>query len=617
MEALKMYIREKKTRTTPALQLVSGRRDHNGKVRQEIILSLGNVPIPDELRKTIAHEVENRMNGYQRLLPLSLDVAKWVDFILKKLESAGKLTPIKHQEQKVMPGTVLNGVLLERLKHENTTLLGPFLPLEAAWTSLKLTEFLAEQKFSPQQINAVKISLYNRLIEPVSENSLLSWAETTALNELFNEHIELSGEDRFYRASDKLLACQARLEIHLRERERELFNLTRTIVLYDLTNSYFEGEASANSKARRSANSKEKRTDRPIVSVGLVLDGEGFVLTHKVFPGNLHDSRSLVEAVKNLQNVCGNDRKPLVVLDGGIATDKNLARLLENGFDYVVNGKRTTRRRFAADFLELEKFHQVGGRANKTPVLVRRLESEQEFTVLCRSDERKKKEDAIISKTEEKLLAALEKLRERIGKNDGKLHLDKGGETVNRNIGKLCGKYIRAAKFYKIIYDPENRSLSWMRNDEKYQADAELHGCYHLRSSRKDLSDDNIWQIYITLTKVENAFRLLKSDLGLRPFFHYTEERCDGHIWITVLAYHLLRWIEYSLDTVTCKLSWQKVRRLLATHCYTTMIIPTADGKVRHLRKPGQPDEKQRAIYNHLAIDWNTLPVKTSIFEKM
>jgi transposase len=349
----------------------------------------------------------------------------------------------------------------------------------------------------------------------------------------------------------------------------------------------------------------------------LVLDGEGFVLTHKVFPGNLHDSRSLVEAVKNLQGLCGNDRKPMVVLDGGIATTENLACLLENGFDYVVNGKRTTRQKFAADFLEVEKFRQIGGRDDKTPVLVRRLDSEQEATVLCRSDERKKKEDAIISKTEEKLLAAFEKLKKRIDKNDGKLHLEKGAETVNRNIGKLCGKYIRAAKFYDIAYEAESRQLSWIRNDEKYQADAELHGCYHLRSSRKDLSDDNIWHIYITLTKVENAFRLLKSDLGLRPFFHYTEDRCDGHIWITILAYHLLRWIEYSLETVGCKLSWQKIRRLLATHCYTTMIIPTTDGKVRHMRKPGLPDERQRAIYHHLAIDCAKLPSKATIFKKM
>lgn len=145
----------------------------------------------------IAHEVENRMNGYQRLLPLEREMARWVDFILKKLESTGKLTPIKHQEQKVMSETIIDGVLLDQFKHENTTLQGPLLPLEAAWKSLGISEFLDEHKFSPRQINAVKISIYNRLIEQASENSLLSWAETTALNELLGEHIELSGEGSF------------------------------------------------------------------------------------------------------------------------------------------------------------------------------------------------------------------------------------------------------------------------------------------------------------------------------------------------------------------------------------------------------------------------------------
>ena len=116
-----------------------------------------------------------------------------------------------------------------------------------------------------------------------------------------------------------------------------------------------------------------------------------FVLAHKVFPGNLNDCRSLAEAVNDLQNLCNNDQKPMVVVDGGIATNKNLAYLRENGFDYVVNGKRTTRQKFAADFMELEKFHQVSERNDKTPVMVRRLESEQELSVLCRSDERKKK----------------------------------------------------------------------------------------------------------------------------------------------------------------------------------------------------------------------------------
>jgi len=479
-----------------------------------------------------------------------------------------------------------------------------------------MSEFLHECGFKPRPIRSAQISIFNRLIDPGSENDLISWAGTTALNELLGERIYLGGKDRFYRVSDKLLGCQKALEAHLREQERELFNLNRTIVLYDLTNSYFEGQAAKNPKAKRSVNSKENRSDCPLLSVGLVLDGEGFVLTHKVFNGNMHDSKSMVAAVHELQNLCGDGSRPLVVLDGGIASSDNLAYLTANDFDYVVNGKRTTRQKFATDFLTFDQFHKVGERDDKAPVLVQRIESDDEHILLCRSDERRKKEEAIISKTEEKLLAALEKLRLRISKNDGKLHLNKTADTVNRNIGKICGKYTRAARFYTIEYKHETRSLSWLRNDAEYRADAELHGCYHLRCSRPDLTDDDIWHVYITLTKVEDSFRLLKSDLGLRPFYHYTEDRCDGHIWITILAYHLLHWIEYSLKLSGYNATWRKVRRLLATHCYSTLIIPSADGMVRRIRKPGRPDERQRLIYELLDIDLAALPVHSKVFQR-
>ena len=208
---------------------------------------------------------------------------------------------------------------------------------------------------------------------------------------------------------------------------------------------------------------------------------------------------------------------------------------------------RTTRRKFAADFMELNRFYKVGEREDKAPVFVRRLDSETEHVLLCRSDERKKKEDAIVSKTEEKLLAELGKLARRVAENDGKLHLGQGAATVDRAIGKITSRYVRAAKFYQIVYDPKNRLLSWYRNDADYHAGAELHGCYHPRCSRPGLTDDEIWHTYITLTRVEEAFRLMKSELGLRPFFHYKEYRCDGHVWLTILAYHLLRRVEYML----------------------------------------------------------------------
>ena len=147
-----------------------------------------------------------------------------------------------------------------------------------AWSDLGLSEFLKERKFSPRQIRSAQIAIFNRLIDPESENDLLNWARTVALNESLGERIELGGEDRFHRVSDKLLFCRNALEFHLREKERELFNLNRTIVLYDLTNSYFEGQAAENPKAKRSVNSKENRSDCPLLSVVLVLAGNTLLL---------------------------------------------------------------------------------------------------------------------------------------------------------------------------------------------------------------------------------------------------------------------------------------------------------------------------------------------------
>lgn len=612
-----MFIREKQTKSTPVLQLVENRRQVNGKVKQEIIVSLGSIPIPDEYRREIASEVNNRMMGYQRLVPLEYEVGRWVDYILKKIDLEGKLSPVTCKEIEKDGKTQVDGVFIDEINHERETELGPALALKVAWHSLELDAFLKEAEFTDRQINSAKINIFNRLIDPCSENELINWAETTALDELLGENISLSGEDRFYRVSDKLLQVQPELEIYLRDKEQDLFNLDRIYLLYDLTNSYFEGDAKRNRKAKRSANSKEKRTDRPLLSVGLVLDREGFVITHKVFDGNMHDCRTLVRSVKDLQLSCGDNNKPVVVVDGGIATQNNLEFLRENGFDYVVNGKRTTRKEFAGDFYDQNAFSKVSGRDGKIKkhVYIRKIEKDNEHIVLCRSEDRKKKEDAIVSKMEERFINELEKLKERIWKNDGKLHLDEGGDTVNRVIGRHAAKYSRAAKYYTIEYNAQSRKLIWTRNDEIYNEDEQLHGCYHLRSTRKNFSEDEIWKIYMTLTKVEDAFRLLKSDLGLRPFYHHTAERCEGHVWITILAYHLLRWIEYTMKLNEYDATWRSIRRMLQTHCYSTIIVPAADGIIRHTRKPGRPDERQRLIYDILGVDFSALPVKKNFYK--
>lgn len=612
-----MFFREKKSRTTQVLQLVENQRTCEGKVRQRVIVSLGGCPVPDEYRKRVAAELSKRIAGYEHLLSEEPIVEYWVGRVIERMEEVGCLSPASRQEVPTLPTRMVSPIHIDRIDHENGVRLGPSLVLMRAWESLELDAVLVEQGFSEEQLATAKAVVFNRLIEPSSENGLPSWIATTALGDLFGLHTEGWAEDRFYRIGDKLLKEMPRLESHLRQKERDLFNLDRTILLYDLTNSYFEGSGACNALARRSVASKEKRSDCPLISVGIVLDAEGFIIRHKVFAGNISDCKTLLDAVAELEHITEGESKPVVIVDGGMASQANLDALRERGYDYIVNGKRRSRAEFADDFLELESFRRVEGRGkagDKQPVFVRRISSGDETIVLCRSAGRKQKEDAIQDNAERKLIEGLETLQARIIRNDKRLKLDESPALVNRAIGRLTSRTTRASRLYTIHYDPGTQHLDWHRKEPEWDTTRDLHGCYHLRSTL-ELEDQQLWRLYITLVRVEDAFRSMKSDLGLHPFHHQLAERCRAHIWITVLAYHLLRWIEHSLKLSGYNCTWRTLRRRLDTHCYTTLIIPDADGHEHHLRKAGRPNPVQKLIYSLLGIDWTSLPIRRHTYK--
>jgi hypothetical protein len=178
----------------------------------------------------------------------------------------------------------------------------------------------------------------------------------------------------------------------------------------------------------------------------------------------------------------------------------------------------------------------------------------------------------------------------------------------------LTSRTTRASRLYAINYDPETQHLEWNRKETEWDTTRDLHGCYHLRSTL-ELEDQQLWRLYITLVRVEDAFRSMKSDLGLHPFHHQLADRCRAHIWITVLAYHLLRWTEHSLKLSGYDCTWRTLRRRLDTHCYTTLIVPDTEGLEHHIRKPGRPNPVQKLIYSLLGIDWTCLPVRRHTYQ--
>ena len=406
------------------------------------------------------------------------------------------------------------------------------------------------------------------------------------------------------------------LEAHLRAQQARHFPYPRTILLYDLTNTHFEGEARGNAKAQRGHN-KQGRSDCPQVVVGMVYDEQGFELAHRTFAGNQSDSTSLVTMVESLRQAAGYPAtgellpaaQVMVIVDAGVATAANLKRLAQAQFHYLVNDTRRGRKKWQAEFAQDEAFAVLPGRADQPEVKVRAVDRPgQGRLVLCKSQGRRAKELAIRSGAETRFLAGLEKLHARLQQR----RLTDAAK-VQRALGKLLARATRVQRFYQVgLKDPAQlrAGLVWQRKDDLRAQDEQLLGCYVLRADRSELSAPQLWQFYVLLSRAEDGFAALKGTLGLRPNYHQLEGRVDAHIFLTVLAYQLLRFITYRLEQQGDHRDWPTLRRVLRTHCYATVSLPTRGGTVLHVRRPGRPEACQQQIYEKLGIDWKALPIQ-------
>jgi transposase len=597
-----MFFREKMSRGTRVLQLVESYRNTEGKPRQRVLASLGDADVPQNELKPIARAVELRLRREESLWPveLSAEAAAWVVRIVRITEQT-RAVPLKSGT------THLEGVVVDRIRTDDVAGFGPHLVGLGAWDALGLSAFLKQHGMSDERIALSQIMVVNRLVEPLSEWALADWVNRTALPEMLGVEVSRTTKDRLYRTSDELLGYRKGIEQALRESEQELFSLRRSIVLYDVTNTHFEGLCQGNPKAKHGKN-KQKRNDCRQVAVGMAFDEHGFALAHEVFEGNIADTKTLAAMLDRLDLGDGK-LKPVVVLDAGFASEENVRLLEELGCSYIINITRGSRSRYAEHF-ENETFVPLPGRKPEKQVEVKRIadpESENRQLVLCRSAQRREKEYAIISRAEERFLADGESLRKRI--ETGRL---KTPEVIERKIGALFKKHPRVARFYRAEH--KDHTLHLVRNDSKLDEALALCGDYVLKTD-KTMEAETLWELYMTLLEAEKGFRVLKGTLGLRPNFHQLEKRVDGHIFISVLAYHLLRWIGYRLETAGDLREWCTLRRLLGTHIVATTRLPLEDGREISIRKPSEPDEEQHRIYTLLGIDFRRayLPRKTEV----
>jgi transposase len=455
-------------------------------------------------------------------------------------------------------------------------------------------ELLKQLGLNGAQRAAAVDSIVARMAAPGSELAARRWlAERSALGELLNVDFEAMPLMQLYRASDALMAHRAALERHLFDQVTDLFGLSTTVTLYDLTNTYFEGEAGGQDNARR-GRSKEKRSDCPLLTLGLVLDASGFVRRSEVFVGNVSEASTLASMLGGLDAPGG----ALIAMDRGVATEANLAWLREQGYRYLVVSRERTRHFDPELACSIET-------ASKHSIQLQKdiCEDGSEVRLYCYSEARAGKEQGIAKRFAERFERGLDQLAAGLSRPRTHKRLDR----IHERIGRLKEKSHGAAAHYRIevIPDASGEKAAALRWEKRPRAGSPLTrpGVYCLRTNQTDWDAERLWRTYIMLTDLEAVFRSLKSELGLRPVYHRAPKRCEGHLFITVLAYQLVQLIRRRLAEHGETASWRTLRAFLEGQQRVTATFRRADGRALHVRKATRAEANQLAIYTALGID--------------
>ena len=436
--------------------------------------------------------------------------------------------------------------------------------------------------------------IVGRLAHPASERATHRWLqERSGLGELLGVDFETVGAMQLYRASDALVKHREAIEAHLFDRAMGLFDLQPTVTLYDLTNTYFEGEASEQPQAQR-GHSKEKRSDCPLLTLGLMLDASGFVRRSKVFAGNVREQRTLAGMLEALEAPAG----ALVVMDRGVATEACVQWLRDHDYRYLVVSRERHRQFDAEAAVSLQT------QSNQTVHMHKVVSTDpDEVRLYCYSEERAEKERGIVERFATRFETALTQLHEGLARPRAHKRLD----HVWQRIGRLKTKHSRVASHYQIAVTADETgekavAVTWTRRPRDGSM-ATHPGVYCLRSSETAWDEDALWRTYTTLTDVEAVFRSLKSELGLRPIYHHKPRRADGHLFITVIAYQLVQVIRTRLREHGNPGSWTTLRRILDGQQRVTATFRRPDGRTLHVRTATQAEPEQRDIYDALGVD--------------
>ena len=440
----------------------------------------------------------------------------------------------------------------------------------------------------------------SRFCNPSSELHIAEgWYRSTALEQLVDIPNDLVGKDRLYRAHDRVLPLKEAIETHLKERFTTLFDAKYDLLLYDVTSTYFEGDAAGNEQAQR-GHSRDKRSDCKQVCIGLVVTREGLPVAYEVFDGNRNDVTTVEEIVESMETKYGQAQR-IWVLDRGMVNPENLSYISQRQGRYIVGTSRETLKSYEAQLVDEADWAQV--QEGLEVKLCDGPDGEETF-VLCRSTARREKEKAMHQRFEKRIEEALERLARRLEHAKKKPNVSQ----VERQIGRLLERNSRAAGLFNIQVEEVERNgrpglkVHWTKN-EVWRRWADLsEGCYMLRTNLTGWEPEELWKTYIQLTEAEAAFRTQKSELSLRPIWHQLKDRVQAHILFSFLAYAMWKTLQQWMGRSDLGHAPRTVIDQLAQITLNDVILPTSAGRQICLQCVSEPDEAQRILLTRLGL---------------
>lgn len=595
-------------------RLVESYKTKEGKPRQRVIMNLGTLDLPKNRWKELATLLEQRIQGIITLQSFTPELDGMADDLYATYTFA-KSKPQAIKES--LNNRDLVTVDLNSIQTSESRTLGAELVAHHQWEELGFDAILDQCHMSDNEKSVAKALVIGRLLHPASELETIRWFQNqSALVELTQTDISQIGKDIFYETADLLYENKDQLELHLYNKETTLFSLERKCYLFDLTNTYLEGSATQNPLAAF-GKSKEKRYDCPLISLALMVDENGFPVFSRVYEGNTSEPKTLQEVIAEMKarSECFIDmKKPIFIMDRGIATADNIKFLQDEGYSYLVIERAPRANDYEEEYRllknQLDKdpqeeniqalgWHKI---SDKTDVYVKNQSRDGLTHVLALSLSKEAKEMSMNQLKEKRFLEDAEKLKHSVeAGNIAQAH------KISVRIGRLQEKYAGIASCYEmtVVQDennPKKATSITIVALPKQEIRPIMAGCYVIITNQAHLGAEEIWKTYMTLTRVESAFRDLKSELGMRPVFHQKETRTKSHLFIGILAYHLLVSIETKLRSADDHREWKTIKSILSTHQRMTVTLVGENNEIYSIRLSAKPELPHQDIYSLLNV---------------